>query len=131
MKPLTKVLIGITIVACVALASWYLFFNVYLSPGTEPLRFSLLNKDTAIHTVTVEIFDPANNPIFTTTYTLRPQESIQSPELAARRGEYLFNVMLDTTTTVQHQAYVAEGNFGVMVTIYSGSQIHIANLMGD
>lgn len=77
------------------------------------------------------IFDPGKNLIFKSTYTVRPQESIQSPEIAARRGEYLFYVTLDTTTTVQHPAYVAEGNFGVMITIYSGGQIHIANLMGD
>jgi len=57
MKTINKVLVVIGIVALIALVGCYVFLEVCLSPGTKPLRFSLLNKDETTHEVTVEIFD--------------------------------------------------------------------------
>jgi hypothetical protein len=135
MKTRTKVLIGVGIIAVIALVGFLIFLKS-LSPGgvfghTEPLRFSLSNKDGITHEVTVEIFDLDNKTIFNTSYTLRARERIQSPEITEEKGGYMYKVVVDNSTTEWHNAYVGGGNCGVMITIYSGKQMDITIVMCD
>lgn len=131
MKTINKVLVVIGIVALIALVGFYIFLEVCLSPGMKPLRFILLNNGGSTHEVTVEICDFSNKTIFIKTYILRPGEIIQSPGITEKRGEYMFKVTVDKNTTKLHKAYVREGNFGVMVTIYSSTGFDIHTLSGD
>ena len=135
MKTITKVLIVVGIIAVIALAGFDIFLRS-LSPGgvlghIEPLRFILSNKDGITHEVTVEIYDSSNRIIFNENYTLRARERIQSPEITDDEGEYMYKVTVDNTTTEWHNARVGGGNCGVIITIYSGTQIDIDTLMCD
>ena len=135
MKTRTKVLVVIGVVALIALVGFLIFLKS-LSPGgvfghTEPLRFSLSNKDGIKHKVTVEIFDSGNKTIFDRSYTLRARERIQSPEITKEKGSYMYKVVVDNSTTEWHNAYVGGGNCGVMITIYSDKQMDITTVMCD
>ncbi|MDD2665992.1 MAG: hypothetical protein PHD13_00560 [Methanocellales archaeon] len=133
MKTKTKVLIGVGIIAVIALVGFLIFLRS-LSPGgvfghIDPLRFSLSNKDGITHEVTVEIFDSSNRTIFNKMYTIEPRERVQSPEITKDKGEYMYKVTVDNTATEWQTAYVGGSNCGVMIDIYSSREVNIILLV--
>lgn len=136
MKMRNKILIGIGIVALIlVLGFFYVFLKIYLSPPCMgPLKFSVFNHDESKHDVAVEIFDSNNKTIFNKNYSIRSRESIHSPEITEKRGEYMLKVTLDNNITKMHKTYVSEGHIGVHITIYSSHYpipISISDVVGD
>jgi hypothetical protein len=135
MKTISKVLIGIGIVALISMLGFYIFLES-LSPGgvfgyIEPLRFSIFNGDENKHDITVEIFDSNNKTIFSEIYSLEPRGSIQSPVITEKRGKYMFKVTLDNNITRTHKTSVSEGHIGVSIIIQLHSHIDICDLLCD
>lgn len=103
MRVRTKILIGIGIVALIAIG-FFVIFPYFLVCPPLPL-FSIENRDgNNEHGVVVEIFDSDNQSIFKKTVVLGPKEEICYPKpywlkLTWSRGEYTFKVTVDDTIT--------------------------------
>ena len=125
MRVINKALIGGGIVALAILIGIYVL-GLLISPGVEPLSFSIHNSDVGKHRVIVEIFDPSNNSTFKEPYEANPKETIYSPKITKEKGEYTFKVTLDDKIEETYKAEVGIGRSSVSIYLYdkkvSGSE---------
>lgn len=117
MRIINKVLIGGGIIALIIIIGFYIF-GLLLSPGMEPLRFSIHNRDVENHRVTVEIFDSANKSLFNNTYEMNPRETAYYPEITEKKGEYTFKVTLNDRIEKTYKAEVGVGKSSVSIWLY-------------
>lgn len=118
MRTINKILIGIGVVALIILVAKYYYFIGFLLEPIEPLSFSIHNSDINKHTVIVEIFDSNNKSLFKETYLVNPRETIFSPEITNKKGEYNFKVTLDSNIEKTYNAKTDIGRSGVSISLY-------------
>ncbi|MFZ3384587.1 MAG: hypothetical protein WA144_11740 [Candidatus Methanoperedens sp.] len=119
MRTINKILISLGIIALIVITSIYLI-GLLVSPGMDPLRFSIHNNDINKHLVTVEIFDSVNKSLFKETYEVNPKdEPIFSPKITEKNGEYTFKVALDDKIEKTYKAEVGVGKSGVSIWLYN------------
>lgn len=128
MRIINTVLIVGGIIALIIIIGLYIL-GLLLSPGIEPLRFSIDNRDVENHRVTVEIFDSANKSLFNKTYEMNPLETANYPDITDKKGDYIFKVTLDDKIEKTYNVEVGVGRLGVSIWLFdetmSGSEYPI------
>jgi len=124
MKSINKILIGVAIAVLVGLICFYFYFPIYLIGPVMPLHFNLHNYDDVTeHNIKIEIFDLDNKSIFKEIYNVGPNEEISSPEITKKKGEYIFNVILDDKITETFKVTVDYGRGDVWIDLYRKDSI--------
>jgi hypothetical protein len=71
--------------------------------SSDPLQFSMKNKDKNTHEISIEILDFHDEPMFFKTYSLNPGNEISSPEIRADPGIYRYEITLDRNFTFEQR----------------------------
>ncbi len=139
MKKRNKLIIVIGILVLIVLlivfrkVAIYTIATLLFPPDTQPLAFTIHNEDVNNHTLMVEVFDSNNKSLFNKTYEVNPRESIESPAITKKKGEYTIKVILDgkieKTSKVEIGPSIARISIHISYSRQEGSKIDVYQMV--
>ena len=125
MKRSIKILIVLPIFAVVVYFVIVFINSFIIPPPSEPLKFSIINKDNTTHNIYVEVVNEYRTVIFAEEYEINPSEKIVTPIITKTKGRYLIRVTMDGTIVKENYVSVASGHGAFSITILPKGRISI------